>query len=81
MSAPILQLSAKLSVDAGVVELLKDYLGQAERGELISVALVGGRPNGRFTTASSECRNSAEMAGQLLGMAVRRLAMFVEVPD
>jgi hypothetical protein len=79
--ANISSIYAKKAVDAGVVVLLKQYLEQAERGDLISVALVGGRPDGTFTTASSECKNSAEMAGQLLGMAMRRLNMFVEVPD
>jgi hypothetical protein len=79
--ANISSIYAKKASDAGVVALLKQYLEEAERGDLISVALVGGRPDGAFTTASSQCKNPAEMAGQLLGMAMRRLNMFVEVPE
>lgn len=63
---------ASLSNEAAIA-MLRDWLAEAEAGNLVTVALAGKRIGGEWQTGMSHSDNGLEDAAMLLELAMRRL--------
>lgn len=53
------------------IDLLRDFLAQAERGEIIAVAIAGVQVNGSARTAASSVVNLSDLIGSIETIKVR----------
>jgi len=60
-------------VDDSCVQVLEEALEAVKRGEVVRVGIIMRRTAGEWSTAFSESDDSAQDAGMLLELAVRRL--------
>ena len=68
-----LQLKPVSTYNESCVATLEAWLEDARKGELVSVGIIGRRIGGEWQTGFSSSPNSAEDAGMLLELAIRRL--------
>lgn len=55
------------------IEILRDYLGQAERGEIVAVAIAAVAPGGASRTQASASDNFQGLLGAMLILQYRML--------
>jgi len=60
-------------VNDSCVQVLEEVMAAAKRGEIVRVGVIMRRTAGEWSTAFSESDDSAQDAGMLLELAVRRL--------
>ncbi len=60
-------------VDDSCVQVLDEALAAAKRGDIVRVGIIMRRTAGEWSTAFSASDDSAQDAGMLLELAVRRL--------
>ncbi len=60
-------------VNDSCVQVLDEALAAAKRGDIVRVGIIMRRTAGEWSTAFSESDDSAQDAGMLLELAVRRL--------
>jgi hypothetical protein len=61
-----------------VITLLKEWLEQAERGEITRIGIIAERPGGEWQSAFSASADKRIDSAMLLELALRRLGFFVE---
>lgn len=59
------------------IQMLTEWLRQAEDGELVTVGLVGKRIGGEWQTGMSRSDNSLEDAAMLIELGMRRLGFVI----
>ena len=72
----IVKIDAK--PNESVITLLKEWLEQAERGEIVRVGIVAELPGGEWQTAFSASADKRVDAAMMIELAMRRLGFFVE---
>ena len=55
------------------IRLLKEWLTDAENGDVATICIVGKRVGGEWSTSMSASNNSLEDAGMLIEIGLRRL--------
>lgn len=66
-------LKATTPDNSDCINMLEQWLEDAKNGDLVSVGLIGRRIGGEWQSSFSRSDNSAEDAGMLLELAIRRL--------
>lgn len=58
-------VSLPRKVNQESIRLLKDWLAQAEAGDLLEIMVIGFTPNGQISTAASDTVDAFRQAGAL----------------
>lgn len=65
MSKVVKLVTSRVESNKQTIDLLRDWLARAERGEVVSVALVGVAQDGRTISAWTAAENSSSLVGGL----------------